>query len=35
MQIGHIPVAKDSFEAKGLRFEVAGMDAKRVDKVLV
>jgi putative hemolysin len=35
MQIGHIPAGTDSFEAAGFRFEVAGMDGKRVDKVLV
>jgi hypothetical protein len=35
MRIGRIPVAADSFEAVGLRFEVADMDGKRVDKVVV
>ena len=35
MQVGRIPVATDSFEAVGLRFEVANMDGKRVDKVVV
>ncbi len=35
MQIGRIPVTADRFEAAGLRFEVADMDGKRVDKVLV
>ena len=35
LQIGHIPVANDSFEAEGLHFKVATMDGKRVDKVLV
>ncbi len=35
MQMGGIPVATDSFEAIGLRFEVANMDGKRVDKVVV
>jgi putative hemolysin len=35
MQMGGIPVATDSFEAVGLRFEVANMDGKRVDKVAV
>ena len=35
LQIGRIPVATDSFEAVGLRFEVANMDGKRVDKVVV
>jgi hypothetical protein len=32
MQIGSIPVATDSFEAVGLRFEVANMDGKRATK---
>ena len=35
MRIGRIPVAADSFEAVGLRFEVADMDGKRIDKVVV
>jgi hypothetical protein len=35
MQVGRIPVAADSFDAAGLRFEVVDMDGKRVDKVLV
>ena len=35
MRIGRIPVAADGFEAVGLRFEVADMDGKRVDKVAV
>ena len=35
VQIGHIPVVNDSFEAEGVRFEVVGMEGKRVDKVLV
>ena len=35
MHIGRIPVAADSFEAIGLRFEVVDMNGKRVDKVLV
>ena len=35
MQMGGIPVATDNFEAVGLRFEVANMDGKRVDKVVV
>ena len=35
MRLGRIPVAADSFEAVGLRFEVVDMDGKRVDKVLV
>jgi putative hemolysin len=33
--MGGIPAANDSFEAVGLRFEVANMDGKRVDKVVV
>jgi putative hemolysin len=35
VQVGRIPVAADSFDAAGLRFEVVDMDGKRVDKVLV
>ena len=35
MKIGRIPVPPDSFEAVGLRFEVAEMDGKRVNKVIV
>ena len=35
MQMGRVPVTGDRFEAAGLRFEVADMDGKRVDKVLV
>jgi Transporter associated domain len=35
LQIGRVPVATDSFEARGLRFEVIDMDENRVDKVLV
>jgi putative hemolysin len=35
VQIGRVPVATDSFEARGLRFEVVDMDENRVDKVLV
>jgi putative hemolysin len=35
MQIGGIRVATDSFEAVGLRFEVADMDGKRVNRVVV
>jgi putative hemolysin len=34
-QLGRIPDAADSFEWRGLRFEVMDMDGKRVDKVLV
>lgn len=35
MRLGRIPVAADSFEWEGLRFEVVDMDKNRVDKVLV
>jgi magnesium and cobalt exporter, CNNM family len=35
VQIGRVPVAADTFEAGGLRFEVVDMDENRVDKVLV
>src|SRR5215831_8166871 len=35
VQIGRVPVAADTFEAQGLRFEVVDMDENRVDKVLV
>ena len=35
MQIGRVPVTGDCFEAAGFRFEVADMDGRRVDKVLV
>ena len=35
VQIGRVPVAADTFEAQGLRFEVVDMDGNRVDKVLV
>lgn len=34
-QIGRVPVTADGFQAAGLHFEVADMDGKRVDKVLV
>jgi putative hemolysin len=33
--LGKIPAAGDTFEARGLRFEVVDMDGYRVDKVLV
>ncbi len=33
--LGRIPVATDSFEWKGMRFEVMDMDGNRVDKILV
>lgn len=35
MQAGRVPLTGGTFEAEGHRFEVAGMDGKRVDKVLV
>lgn len=34
-RIGKIPTSSDSFEWKGLKFEVVDMDRNRVDKVLV
>jgi putative hemolysin len=34
-RLGHIPHAADRLEWGGLRFEIAGMDGYRVDKVLV
>lgn len=34
-RLGHIPIAGESFDANGLRFEVVDMDGYRVDKVLV
>jgi putative hemolysin len=33
-QLGRIPIATDSFEWAGWRFEVVDMDGRRVDKVL-
>lgn len=33
--LGRVPSAADSFEWRGLRFEVVDMDGKRTDKVLV
>jgi putative hemolysin len=33
--LGRIPAAGDAFEHSGHRFEVAGMDGRRVDRVLV
>lgn len=33
--LGRVPGVADHFEWQGLRFEVVGMDGKRVDKVLV
>ena len=35
MVMGHIPSAGESFEWRGLRFEVVDMDGLRVDKLLV
>jgi putative hemolysin len=34
-RLGHIPIAGESFEWEGQRFEVVDMDGNRVDKVLV
>jgi putative hemolysin len=34
-QLGRLPVTADSFEWKGLRFEVVDMDDRRIDKLLV
>jgi len=34
-QLGTIPAAGDQFEWNGYRFEIADMDGRRVDKVLV
>jgi putative hemolysin len=34
-QLGRIPMATDTFEWQGMRFEVMDMDGNRVDKVLV
>ena len=33
--LGRIPKTADSFEWKGLKFEVMDMDGNRVDKVLI
>ncbi|WP_029006935.1 hemolysin family protein [Azospirillum halopraeferens] len=33
--LGHVPVAGESFERGGVRFEVVDMDGRRIDKVLV
>ena len=35
MQMGRVPKAAEHFQWGGFRFEVADMDGKRVDKVLV
>ncbi|MGH7887570.1 MAG: hemolysin family protein [Candidatus Binatia bacterium] len=34
-QMGRVPAAAESFEWRGLRFEIVDMDGKRIDKVLV
>jgi len=34
-QMGRVPSAGESFEWRGLRFEIVDMDGKRIDKVLV
>jgi len=34
-QIGRVPAVAESFEWRGLRFEIVDMDGKRIDKVLV
>ena len=34
-QLGRIPIATDSFEWEGMRFEVMDMDGNRVDKILL
>jgi putative hemolysin len=34
-QLGHLPDVGESFQYRGLRFEVVDMDGRRVDKVLV
>ncbi len=35
MQLGRVPATTDSFEWRGMRFEVVDMDGPRVDKVLI
>lgn len=35
LMLGSVPMAGDSFEWEGMRFEVADMDGNRVDKVLI
>jgi putative hemolysin len=34
-QMGRVPAVTESFEWRGLRFEIVDMDGKRIDKVLV
>jgi putative hemolysin len=34
-RLGHIPKIGESFEASGYRFEIADMDGRRVDRILV
>ena len=34
-QMGRVPTVAESFEWRGLRFEIVDMDGKRIDKVLV
>jgi len=34
-QLGHVPEVAESFEYRGLRFEVVDMDGRRIDKLLV
>ncbi len=34
-RFGHLPVAGESFEYRGWRFEVADMDGRRIDKLIV
>jgi putative hemolysin len=33
--MGQVPSVAESFEWRGLRFEIVDMDGKRIDKVLV
>jgi putative hemolysin len=35
MYFGRVPIAAESFEWKGLRFEIVDMDGNRIDKVMV
>jgi putative hemolysin len=34
-QIGRVPSVSDHFDWNGLRFEIADMNGKRIDKVVV
>jgi putative hemolysin len=34
-QLGHLPTTGESFRWRGLRFEVADMDGRRIDKLLI